>query len=166
MVTNQFQDDRYILSHRRNNAEEDDRLNSQHDAIKHAILDGRLVHSSIPITHITSAIADLGCGTGIWLDDVRQTLFTDPDGVNENSVMLFGFDVNAHAFNPNPAPNIQLIEHDCTKSFDPIYVGKFDLVNMRGLAYALSAEGFSLVIDNAVQLLSQVQLSVSQECFH
>jgi len=29
----------------------------------------------------------------------------------------------------------------------------FYLVNMRGLAYALSAEGFSLVIDNAVQLL-------------
>ncbi|KAF4609847.1 hypothetical protein G7Y89_g15776 [Cudoniella acicularis] len=153
MAINQAQEDIYLLSYRRNNVEEDRRLNSQHDAIKYAILNGRLIHPSIPATQITSAIADLGCGTGIWLNDIAETLFADPDTADGSYPMLVGFDINAHAFNLSPAPGVKLVKHDCTKPFDASYHGKFDLVNMRGLAYALTPEGFCLVLENVVQLL-------------
>ena len=148
----------YILSYRRDNAEEDRRLNSQHEVIKHAILDGLLIHPSIPTIEIKGAIADLGCGTGVWLDDLANTLFAGGHATRENSAMLIGFDPNAHAFDPNPAPGVQLIEHDCTKPFDDRYIGKFDLVNIRGLAYVLPRKSFSCLVENAVQLLSQTKV--------
>ena len=147
----------YVLSHRRDNVEEHRRLDSQHEAIKHAIMDGRLIHASIPVTQIRSAIADLACGTGIWLNDVADTLFADSHATGKSSPMLIGFDVNDRAFNPNPGPGVQLVQQDCTKPFDTSYVGRFDLVNIRGLAYALSGQSLSRVIGNAVQLLSQTK---------
>jgi len=152
----QQQEDLYLLSYRRDNVEEDRRLDTQHDRITHAILEGHLIHPSIPKSQITESIADLGCGTGIWLEDVAGALFADrkPYTADESSPLLVGFDVNAHAFKLNPTHNVRLVQHDCTKRFDPSYIGKFDLVNMRGLAYALTPEAFSHVIDNATQLLS------------
>ncbi|XXG93752.1 hypothetical protein Hte_000001 [Hypoxylon texense] len=149
MASKQDQSDVYLLSYRRDDAQEDHRLNSQHDVIKHAILEGQLVHPAIPVVEITKAIADLGCGTGIWLDDVKNTLFRGTD----TGPRLVGFDMNPGAFNKTPAPGVQLIEHDCTKPFDESYNGTFDLVNMRGLAYALSVEGFSLMMKHALRLL-------------
>lgn len=150
----QQQEDLYLLGYRRDNVEEDRRLNSQHHDIKHAILEGHLIHPSIPKSQIT-AIADLACGTGVWLEDTASTLFADrkPSTADGSSPFLIGFDVNAHAFNPHPTHNVQLVQHDCTKPFDLSYIGRFDLVNMRGLAYALTSEAFSHVIDNAIQLL-------------
>lgn len=157
-MTSNHEQHHYVLSHRRGNIEEDRRLNLQHEAIKHAILDGRLIHPSVPITELKSAIADLGCGTGVWLDDVANTLFTGEHAMKEKSPMLIGFDMNARAFNSNPAPGVQLVEHDCAEPFDTRYIGKFDLVNIRGLAYALPREGFSRLVENAVQLLSQTKV--------
>ncbi|KAI0884001.1 uncharacterized protein GGS22DRAFT_189967 [Annulohypoxylon maeteangense] len=145
----QDQSDVYILSYRRGNAQEDYRLNSQQDVIKHAILEGQLVHPSIPAVEITKAIADLGCGSDIWFDDIKNTLFRGTD----TDPRLVGFDMNPGAFNKTPAPGVQLIEHDCTMPFDDSYNGAFDLVNMRGLAYALSVEGFSLMMKHAIKLL-------------
>ncbi|KAI1149833.1 hypothetical protein F4825DRAFT_429006 [Nemania diffusa] len=149
MALKQDRNDIYLLGYRRDEAQEDNRLNYQHDAIKHAILEGHLVHPSIPAVEITKAIADLGCGTGVWLDDVKNTLFPG----NHTGPRLVGFDLNAEAFNETPAPGVQLIKQDCTKPFDDSYNGTFDLVNIRGLAYALSVEGFSLMIKNAIRLL-------------
>jgi len=152
MTTQQQQEDLYLLSYRRDDVEEDRRLNSQHNNIKNAILEGHLLHPSIPKS---VSIADLGCGTGIWLEDVAGTLFAEhkPFIANESSPFLVGFDINAHAFKRDPAHNVRLVQHDCTKKFDSSYIGKFDLVNIRGLAYALTPEAFSHVIDNATQLL-------------
>ena len=147
----------YVLSYRQDNVEENKRLNSQHVAIKHGILQGQLIHPSIRTSGLKSAIADLGCGTGIWLDDIANTLFKDGHPMTPNSAGLVGFDTNSHAFNPNPAPGVRLVEHDCTKPFDARYIGAFDIVNIRGLAYALSRESFSRLIENAVHLLSQTQ---------
>ena len=147
----------YVLSYRRDNIEEDRRLDLQHEAIKHAILDGQLIHPSVPITELKGAIADLGCGTGVWLDDVANTFFTGEHTMKGESPMLIGFDMNAHAFNPNSATGVQLVEHDCTEPFDTRYIGKFDLVNIRGLAFALPRESFSRLVENAVQLLSQMR---------
>lgn len=159
MVAAKGQEEPYLLSYRREDVEEDRRLNSQHDVIKHGILDGTVIHSSIPATQITGAIADLGCGTGIWLEDLKRTLFDVSPTAGGKLPLLVGFDVNPHAFNKNPASGVQLIVHDCTKSFDATYIGKFDLVHINALAYALSAEGFSRLIQNAVQLLSQAYVN-------
>ncbi|KAI4149456.1 MAG: hypothetical protein L6R39_002506 [Caloplaca ligustica] len=144
----------YVLTYRRNNIEENQRLDSQHQVIKHGILDGLLIHPSIPVAEASVMIADLGCGTGIWLDDVANTYFARVDMTKENHATLIGFDVNSLAFNTNPAPGVQLIEHDCTKPFDPRFTGRFDLVNIRGLAYALPSDGFSRFVQSAVQILS------------
>ena len=147
----------YLLSYRRDDIDEYRRLDSQHDVIKHAILGNQLLHPSIRSLGSRSAIADLGCGTGVWLDDVANTLFAGGQATMEKSTVLVGFDMNAHAFNPNPAPGVQLVEHDCIKPFDAKYIGQFDLVNIRGLAYALPKEDFSRLVENAIRLLSQTE---------
>ncbi|KAL8852517.1 MAG: hypothetical protein Q9221_002641 [Calogaya cf. arnoldii] len=155
-MTMQTNPDTYVLSHRRDNAEEHQRLGTQHGVIKHAILDGVLIHPSIGGVGPNYAIADLGCGTGAWLEDVAKTYFANEDGKREVAATLIGFDINTHAFAPNMAPGIQLVEHDCTRPFDSPYIGKFDLVNIRGLAFALSRTTFPSLIEHAVQLLSQL----------
>ena len=149
------QQDLYLLGYRHDNVEEERRLNHQHEAIKHAILGGALIHPSIPVQNFQNAITDLACGTGVWLDDVANTYFGGEHTAMKGSHLLIGFDINTHAFNSNPAPGVQLVGHDCTKPFEGKYHDTFDLVNIRGLAYALSEESFSHVIDNAVQLLSK-----------
>ena len=153
----------YLLSYRRDDVEEDRRLNSQHEVIKHAILNGLLIHPSIHTLNSGSAIADLGCGTGVWLDDVANTFLAGGHASRDDSALLVGFDMNAHAFNPNPAPGVQLVKHDCTKPFDARYIGKFDLVNIRGLAYALPRKAFSRLVENAIHLLSQTEVLPVEE---
>lgn len=140
----------YVLAHRRENTEEKQRLDSQHEVIKHAILDGQLMHPSIHFTELNHNIADLGCGTGIWLNDVAQNYS------KSSPAMLIGFDLNPHAFPLKPAPGVQFIEHDCTQPFDVRFSGAFDLVNIRGLAYALPEAAFSQVIKHAVGLLRTI----------
>ncbi|KAF1950533.1 hypothetical protein CC80DRAFT_528898 [Byssothecium circinans] len=138
----------YLLSYRSQDKEEDKRVDSQHDVIKHAILGGNLIHPSIPMSSIQNAIADIACGTGIWLEDVRKSHFADT--MRGNGLSLVGFDVNAHAFDPTVAPAVKLIQHDCTQDFPAPYLGRF---NMRGLAYALPEKDFTRLIANAIKLL-------------
>ncbi|KAL8677362.1 MAG: hypothetical protein Q9186_006197 [Xanthomendoza sp. 1 TL-2023] len=143
----------YVLAHRRDDAEECRRLDTQHEVIKHGILDGQLIHPSIPRIGEIKAIADLGCGTGAWLEDVANTNFAGGCAMKSSPVALVGFDINALAFNHTSAADVQLVEHDCTQPFDPSYTGKFDLVNIRGLAFALPKAGFPSLIKNAVHIL-------------
>lgn len=143
----------YLLSYRSQDKEEDRRLDSQHDVIKHAILDGHLVHPAIPVPTLDTSIADIACGTGIWLEDVRKTYFGNAPSNTHNTLLLVGFDINSHAFDSNFAPAVRFVEQDCTKEFPVEYHEKFDLVNMRGLAYAIPRDGFASLISNAVKLL-------------
>ena len=119
----------------------------QHARIKHIIMGGQLICDLIPTTEPKSAIADLCCGTGVWLGDVAKEL--------QIPLTFVGFDVNIHAFRKDLASNIQLVEHDYNQGFDTEYIGKFDLVNIRGLAYAIPREAFSRLIKNAIELLSK-----------
>lgn len=159
-MTSRTDPEPYVLAYRRDNAEENRRLDTQHEVIKHAILDGLLIHPSIYGVGAMSAIADLGCGTGAWLEDVANTYFAGEGTTSGSPAALIGFDVNALAFSHNSVPGVQLVEHDCTKAFDTRYTGKFDLVNIRGLAFALPRTSFPRLIENAVQLLS---LSVTSQ---
>ncbi|KAL8900038.1 MAG: hypothetical protein Q9207_005886 [Kuettlingeria erythrocarpa] len=152
-MTSQIDPEPYVLAYRRNNVEEHRRLDTQHHVIKHAILDGLLIHPSISGVEAMSAIADLGCGTGAWLEDVANTYFAGEGTTKGGPAALVGFDINPLAFSQDLAPGVQLLEHDCTKAFDIEYIGKFDLVNIRGLAFALPGTSFPRLVENAVQLL-------------
>ncbi|GLB09888.1 hypothetical protein AtubIFM57258_005817 [Aspergillus tubingensis] len=154
--TVESEDRTYVLSHRSKQTEEHERLNRQHNLIQQTFLNNQLIHPSIPLSSLKGGIADIGCGTGIWLREVAQIL---PSPAVENSPTttplpsLVGFDLNAAAFPENPTPGIQLVQHDCTKPFDPRYHGQFDLVNIRGLAYAITEEKLSRALENALLLL-------------
>lgn len=152
----------YMLSFRRGEVEEHRRLNSQHEVIKYGIANGQLIDPLIPVKNTHYAIADICCGTGVWLEDVANTVFASEHTAEGKSYELIGFDTDAHAFKTSAA-GIQLIEQDCTMPFDTKYHGRFDLVNMRGLAYAIPEEKFPLLISNAVQLLRETELRLLWE---
>ncbi|KAL3261027.1 hypothetical protein ABHI18_004083 [Aspergillus niger] len=156
------EDQTYVLSHRSKQTEEHERLNRQHNLIQQTFLNNQLIHPSIPLSSLKGGIADIGCGTGIWLQEVAQCLLSlDSDNGTLASASpttttlpsLVGFDLNAAAFPENPTPGIHLVQHDCTKPFDARYHGQFDLVNIRGLAYAITEEKLSRALDNALLLL-------------
>eukprot|EP00136_Aspergillus_niger_P004477 XP_001394683.2 hypothetical protein ANI_1_2208094 [Aspergillus niger CBS 513.88] len=151
------EDQTYVLSHRSKQTEEHERLNRQHNLIQQTFLNNQLIHPPIPLSSLTGGIADIGCGTGIWLQEVAQSL-QSPGGASASPTTttlpsLVGFDLNAAAFPENPTPGIHLVQHDCTKPFDARYHGQFDLVNIRGLAYAITEEKLSRALDNALLLL-------------
>lgn len=161
--TVESEDRTYVLSHRSKQTEEHERLNRQHNLIQQTFLNNQLIHPSIRLSSLKGGVADIGCGTGIWLREVAQTL---PSPAVENTPTtnplpsLVGFDLNAAAFPENPTPGIQLVQHDCTKPFDPRYHAQFDLVNIRGLAYAITEEKLSRALENALLLLSKLCLSL------
>ncbi|MCJ1386075.1 hypothetical protein MMC17_009200 [Xylographa soralifera] len=141
----------YMLYHRRDQIEEEQRLDLQHEIVTNAVFGGQLIYPPVSLSEIKDAIADVGCGTGVWLNDLARTHFADR--LKLRPPTLVGFDVNAKAFTKTPEPGVQLVEHDCTKPFADRYHGRFDLVNMRALAYAVPEEGFYRLVANAVQLL-------------
>ncbi|PYH75220.1 class I SAM-dependent methyltransferase [Aspergillus vadensis CBS 113365] len=156
--TVESEDRTYVLSHRSKQTEEHERLNRQHNLIQQTFLNNQLIHPSIPLSSLRGRVADIGCGTGIWLREVAQFLSSPglENGTGASATptpSLVGFDLNAAAFPENPTPGIQLVQHDCTKPFDPRYHEQFDLVNIRGLAYAITEEKLSRALENALQLL-------------
>ena len=82
----------------------------------------------------------------------------DAVGNNNAAPRLVGFDTNPRAFRYDSKSSLQLIEHDCTTPFAAEYIGQFDLVNIRGLAYAIPEEKFIFLINNAIQLLSKAPI--------
>ncbi|KAJ5527810.1 LaeA-like methyltransferase [Penicillium frequentans] len=164
MSTAQSEDSTYILSHRSKQAVEHERLNRQHNLIQQTFLNNQLIHPTIALSSLQGGIADVACGTGIWLEEMAHALShlhtkaspKDEEGVKPsvNPMPQFvGFDMNAAAFPENPAAGIQLVQHDCTEPFDARYLGQFDLVNIRGLAYAVTEERFARVLENVSFLL-------------
>jgi SAM-dependent methyltransferase len=145
----------YLLSYLSQSHEEQERLDSQHDVITHAITGGELIHPSIPPSAFRNSIADIACGTGIWLENVRRKYFDGSASDEGYGPLLVGFDVNAHAFDLSIGSAVTLIEHNCVQEFPSKYIGKFDLVNMRGLAYAIPEQEFCRLVSNACQLLRE-----------
>lgn len=171
MSTAQAEDTTYILSHRSKQEVEHERLNRQHNLIQQTFLNNQLIHPTIALSSLQGGIADVACGTGIWLEEMAHALshlHTQANSKDEerlkstsvNSMPQFvGFDMNAAAFPENPTAGIQLVQHDCTEPFDARYLGQFDLVNIRGLAYAVTEEKFARVLENVSSLLSKISPS-------
>ena len=135
----------------RRDKHESKRLDFQHEFTK-AMGNGRLLHPSIPLQGL-KAIADVGTGTGIWLDDIAESLQKSTQV--QQSPELVGFDVSAEQFPPaeDRVPEIDLVVHDMTTRYPEKYHGRFDVVNIRYMEYALKESDLEKTVENIAELL-------------
>ena len=129
-------------------SQESRRLDIQHEFTRRWA-HGRLIHPSIPLTDL-HAVADIGTGTGIWINEVAELL----DSKSRSSSFI-GFDVSAEQFVPAVArvAGVEFEVHDALKPFAEKHRGKFDLVNVRYLAYGISEKGLPSMMKNLTELL-------------
>ncbi|CAI7657464.1 unnamed protein product [Penicillium glandicola] len=124
------------------------RLNDQHRFLVNV---SNLIHPSVPKDDIT-AVADLGTGTAIWLQDVAKAL-------PNKSAYLHGFDISPAQYprdheieRPGQDP-IHLSVHDALHPFPAEHHGRYDLVHIRLLTAGLKHADYTNVLSNARQLL-------------
>ena len=80
----------YMLSYRDEQTQESERLDRQYEYLTH-IFSGQLLHSSIPHSGDHFAAADIGTGTGAWLNDLARS-FPRPA---VSRVRLVGFEISS-----------------------------------------------------------------------
>ena len=108
------------------------------------------MHASIPLNSVCN-VADAGTGTGVWLRQVAFTFSTS----KEEKLKFVGFDISPQRFPTQSLPSTESCTHDAMKPFPSEYLGRFDLVNIRLLSYAIRAEDLDKVINNIVGILSE-----------
>ena len=128
------------------NTQESRRLDNQHDLLRN-LMDGKLVHPFVPLEKVR-AVADVGTGTGLWLKDLRQTLQE-----TNQQVELVGFDISELQFPQELRPDIELVLHDIVETFPQKYHGKFDLVQVRLLSYAIKAKDLVKAVESVCQII-------------
>ncbi|QSZ29229.1 hypothetical protein DSL72_003741 [Monilinia vaccinii-corymbosi] len=121
---------------------------------------GHLLHPSIPIKE-NIKIADIACGTGIWLLDVAKQLAD-----SNTSAQLDGFDISSAQYPPSGLlpSNVKL---DILDIFEPVpeaLWGKYDVVHIGLLCLVVRDCNPGPVLDNLLKLLSS-QASNSTSCF-
>lgn len=136
--------------------DESKRLDFQHEFMR-ALGHGNILHPSIPRQDVC-AVADMGTGTGIWLNDIAEELRAyEKHGENDANLHLVGFDISAEQFPPgdDQLSEVEFVVHDMTIPFPEQYHGRFDLVNMRFLVYALNEVYLQRVVENVAEILSK-----------
>ena len=130
---------------------ESKRLDFQHEFMR-ALGHGNILHPSIP-RHNIRAVADMATGTGIWLDDMAEELRAHND--HQTELDLVGFDISAEQFptSGDRLPGVDFVVHDITTPFPEQYHGRFDVVNMRFLVYALNETDLKKAIENVAETL-------------
>lgn len=111
---------------------------------------GYLLHPSIlqrnPLHPNTAIrIADIGCGSGIWLLDVARQL--------PLTAHFDGFDISPENFTLPLPSNIHLHIADARERFSAEYHGKYDVVHLRLLVCGLEKDDWEVVTRNAINLL-------------
>ncbi|KAI8624056.1 S-adenosyl-L-methionine-dependent methyltransferase [Xylariaceae sp. FL1651] len=93
-------------------------------------------------------IADVGTGTGIWATELASKL--------SDTCVLDGYDIDAIKFpNPKTLPsNVTLQYGDILKPFPPEAHGKYDVVHVRFLVFALKKDDWLLAVRNLSKLLA------------
>ena len=140
----------YMLSDRDEQRQESERLERQYDLLKH-VFSGQLLHPSIPPLGEHFAVADIGTGTGAWLNDLARS-FPRPA---ISRVRLVGFDISSHKYPSVNEERVDLVVHDITRRFPAEYHGIFDVVHLRLLVYAIREEDVVRVVENVTELLRQ-----------
>jgi SAM-dependent methyltransferase len=127
-------------------------LNNQHEFIK-AACDGHVLPPSVPKESILN-VADIACGTGIWLQDVASELSVIPTS-NGQKRHFHGFDISDAQFPANRAEGMNFSIHDVLNTFPEEEKGKYDIVQVRLLLLALKEVDISTAVQNVVQLLRE-----------
>ncbi|KAF5867778.1 putative umta methyltransferase family protein [Botrytis fragariae] len=110
---------------------------------------GHLLHPSIPIKQDIK-IADIACGTGIWLIDLAKEL-----AKSETNAQLVGFDISTNQY-PHSAllpPNVKLDIMDIFKPVPERLRGQYDVVHISLLCVVIPGGDPRYVLDNVLTLL-------------
>ncbi|GAP84930.1 putative methyltransferase domain-containing protein [Rosellinia necatrix] len=93
-------------------------------------------------------IADVGTGTGIWATELSQKL--------PETAVIDGYDIDVIKFpDPTTLPrNVKLQFADIFKPFPPEATGKYDVVHVRFLIFALKKDEWLLAVKNLKKLLA------------
>ncbi|KAI0965548.1 S-adenosyl-L-methionine-dependent methyltransferase [Xylaria arbuscula] len=93
-------------------------------------------------------IADIGTGTGIWATELAAKL--------PETAILDGYDIDVIKFpDPQTLPkNVTLQFGDIFKPFAPEAYGKYDVVHVKFLIFALKKDDWFLVVKNLTKLLA------------
>ncbi|KAI8947826.1 S-adenosyl-L-methionine-dependent methyltransferase [Xylaria longipes] len=93
-------------------------------------------------------IADVGTGTGIWATELAAKL--------PETAVLDGYDIDVIKFpNPKTLPkNVTLLFGDVFKPFPSEAYGKYDVVHVRFLIFALKKDDWLLAVKNLSKLLA------------
>ncbi|PYH49751.1 class I SAM-dependent methyltransferase [Aspergillus saccharolyticus JOP 1030-1] len=107
---------------------------------------GYELHPAIPVSD-KMRIADLGCGTGIWLLDLARQL--------PPTVQLHGFDVcdKQYPAQPRWPQNMTLSVIDMMADLPPSIVGQYDVVHLRMWVNNVRDEETATLIGQAKRLL-------------
>lgn len=133
--------------------EESQRLNTQHEFLR-ALCSDHLIHPSIQCESL-KAIADIGTGTGVWLQDVAHDLLASGEAFKD--IEFVGFDVSAQQFPHNEKPGMEFVVQSIAEPFPQQYHEKFDLVHIPLLSYAIKTEDLVKAVENVVQILREYQ---------
>ncbi|MCJ1377687.1 hypothetical protein MMC17_000783 [Xylographa soralifera] len=130
------------------NPEEVERLNAQSYFLR-AFFNGQLIHPSIPRDGL-QAIADVGTGTGVWMEEVQQEFAATNIGRN---VQFTGFDISGALFPRQKRPGQTFVIHDAVEPFPDKYHEKFDLVHLRFLSYGIKVDQLEDLVEWVSEIL-------------
>lgn len=132
------------------NLEESGRLNQQSKFLR-ALFKDSSFHPSIPRGSL-HAIADVGTGTGIWLEEVRREL---EDTQDRKAVQYIGFDISPDQFPSHKHPALEYVVHDAVTSFPEQYHERFDLVHLRFLSYGIRENQLEDCVNSVSQIIRE-----------
>ncbi|ESZ91011.1 hypothetical protein SBOR_8615 [Sclerotinia borealis F-4128] len=123
------------------------RLYTQHFLWQRLI--GHLLHPDIPIQE-NMKIADIACGTGIWLLDLAQQL-----SKSNTPAQLDGFDISTAQYPPSELlpPNLTLQTLDIFKPIPHAWRGQYDVIHIALLCLVIRDGDPRSVLDNLLTLL-------------
>ncbi|KAJ5919850.1 hypothetical protein N7454_009685 [Penicillium verhagenii] len=147
MASEKNKESLYWLKH---DDEERDRLNNQHRALVH-IIGNKIVQAPIDLSTITR-VADVGTGTGVWLDDLAARLKSIPTGTGQQR-QYDGYDISATNFPGSHPGNFHYRVHNILQPVPDELKGKYDLVHVRLLVAALVKGDVKTAVDNLTELL-------------
>ena len=131
------------------------RLNKQ-SRLLHALFNKSAIHPSIPRDTI-HAIADVGTGTGIWLEEVQHELEHARGG---ESMQYVGFDISEDLFPNLNDTLLEYVVHDAVTPFPEKYHERFDLVHLRFLSYGIKESQLEDCVDSVSKLIRKLALSI------
>ncbi|PYI03762.1 hypothetical protein BO78DRAFT_431819 [Aspergillus sclerotiicarbonarius CBS 121057] len=124
--------------------EECERLNGQHrmflKLVKDNILDPSISKDGL------KAVADIGAGTGIWLQDVEKLFAKD------SIPYLHGFDISNDHF-PERSETLELSVHNALDEFPPEHINRYDLVHVRFFIVSIREDQYAQAIKNLLSLI-------------